>query len=103
MVTKPREEWEYIFEELDIVYGPIMTNLEVTKDPQVWENRFLMEIEHPIVGTAPVLTSPGKFSSSVPGTHQSAPELGQHTEEVLIELGYTWEDIMTFKEKGLIL
>ena len=103
MATKPGEEWEHIFEELNIVYGPIMTNLEVTKDPQVWDNRFLTEIEHPSVGNAPVLTSPGKFNSSVPEPHQSAPELGQHTEEVLIELGYTWEDIMTFKEKGLIL
>jgi len=41
-------------------------------------------------------------SSSAPRPPASAPELGEHTEEVLLEHGYTWDDIAALKEKGAI-
>jgi crotonobetainyl-CoA:carnitine CoA-transferase CaiB-like acyl-CoA transferase len=47
---------------------------------------------------------PWQFSKTPPKIKTTAPELGQHTEEVLVDLlGYTWDDLAAFKDKGIIL
>ena len=51
-----------------------------------------------------MIMPPWQFSKTPLTTRKTAPELGQHTEEVLTEtLGYSWDDITAFKEKGVIL
>jgi crotonobetainyl-CoA:carnitine CoA-transferase CaiB-like acyl-CoA transferase len=49
-----------------------------------------------------VISSPVKLSETPATIRMPAPEVGQHTEEVLLDYGYTWEDIARFKEQGLI-
>lgn len=58
------------------------------------------------MGTSPVtarmVASPVDFSESRWEARSTAPELGQHTEEILLDLGYDWEAIRNLKEKGAI-
>ena len=49
-----------------------------------------------------LVRTPVEFSATPPSIRRTAPELGEHTEEVLLEHGYTWEDIAALKEKGAI-
>ena len=57
---------------------------------------------HPVHGPVKVIASPVNMSKT-PATYRlPAPEFSQHTEEVLLGLGYTWEDIARFKETGII-
>jgi len=59
-------------------------------------------VEHPIYGPIKVIASPLNLSET-PATYRlAAPEFSQHTEEILLEIGYSWEDIAGFKEKGTI-
>ena len=48
------------------------------------------------------MANPIKLSKSPESVRMPAPEFGQHTEEILLEYGYTWQDIARFKEQGVI-
>jgi crotonobetainyl-CoA:carnitine CoA-transferase CaiB-like acyl-CoA transferase len=71
-------------------------------DPQAIENDFFMEFDHPTVGPIKLVASPVLFGGERPPIRAMAPTLGQHTEEVLLELGYSWEDITSMKDGGVI-
>ena len=73
---------------------------EIAADPQVWANGYLIEVEHPEWGRQAVIGSPIRFSDTPAHPGAVAPELGQHTEEVLLEAGYTWEEIADLRERG---
>ena len=53
-------------------------------------------------GAIAMVATPADFSETLQAPRGLAPELGQHTEEVLLELGYGWEEIVTLKESGVI-
>ena len=67
----------------------------------MWENGYLTNVETSS-GQAAVVASPVHFSHTSARVSATAPELGQHTEEVLLEIGYTWEDIGTLTAEGAI-
>jgi crotonobetainyl-CoA:carnitine CoA-transferase CaiB-like acyl-CoA transferase len=96
------EEWKVDLAGTDLVYSPVQTPVEAVEDPQAKANDFFAVFDHPVWGQIELLPNPQKFSET-PGTYRTpAPEWGQHTEEVLQELGYTWDDISSFKEKKVI-
>lgn len=99
---RAREEWLDLLEAEQIPCGPVNTYAELAQDPQVLANDYLISVEHPNLGPMRV---PGMVVqlSETPGHVRSAPELGQHTEEVLQELGYSWEDIQELRERRTIL
>jgi len=103
MASKTSAEWEEIIKQYDLVGATIQTPLEVVKDPQAWENDFFTEIEHPSGVKVKLLQTPIKFSKTPASVRSVAPELGQHTEEILLELNYTWDDIAELKSQGIIL
>lgn len=82
------------------VFAAFKTPGEIPDDPQVQANGFLSP--HP--------TQPGRFLVSCPiqfdgeplSVHSPAPEAGQHTEEVLLEMGYPWEKITELKDQGIV-
>ena len=59
-------------------------------------------LDHPNYGPMEVVAPPVKFSRTPATVRTAAPEFSQHTEEVLLELGYTWEDIQRFSEEKVI-
>ena len=94
------EEWKSCLG--DIPCAPAQTIMEVINDPQARENDFFTAFDHPTYGPLEVISNPAKLSKTPASVRMPAPELGQHTEEILLEYGYTWEDIIQFKEQGTI-
>jgi crotonobetainyl-CoA:carnitine CoA-transferase CaiB-like acyl-CoA transferase len=66
------------------------------------ESEFFAEFKHPSGKDMKLVNSFAKFSETPASIRGAAPEFGQHTEEVILELGYNWEDIANLKEQGVI-
>ena len=103
MATKTSAEWEAISQEHDLVLGRIQTPVEVADDAQAWENEFFAEIQYAPGVPLKAINSPIKFNKTPATIRSLAPELGQHTEEILLDLGYTWDDMAEFKNQGVIM
>ena len=103
--TKTFDEWDGALREAgDFVYSKVQYVHELKEDPQVIANDYITSFEHPVLGTVKMCNHPNKFSATPAGIWREAPELGQHTEEILIEeLGYDWKDIDRLREAGAIL
>lgn len=97
------EEWESLFRKNNCIYGAIRTPAEVTTDPQALANGFFASVNHPAAGQLKLVTTPVKFHQNPAELKTPAPELGQHTEEILLDLGYNWDDITRLKDDGVIL
>jgi len=95
-------EWEKDFEENDLIFSLSQTASEILEDEQAIVNNFYTDIEHPVTGKARLLNSPVQFSDTPARIKSVAPTVGAHTEEVLLELGYTWEEMAELKEQGVI-
>ncbi len=75
----------------------------VAKDPQALDNEYIVESPHPKVGKYKNFGCPWQFSAAPPEVHAGTPELGEQNEEILLSLGYTWDDIIKLKEKDILL
>ena len=76
---------------------------EVAQDPCVLANDYITEYEHFGGRRVKSLASPIQLSETPPAVRHGAPEHGQHNEEILLELGFTWNEIERLKEKRAIL
>ncbi len=101
--SAPVEEWEARLRKNDCIFSRVQTPLEVTTDPQALANGFFTEIDHPIGGEMTLVSTPVNFRQDPATIRAPAPEIGQHTEEILLELGYDWDRIAGLKEDGAIL
>jgi formyl-CoA transferase len=99
-----RDELLALLDRVGAICAPINTYDAVATDTQVIENEYITEIEHPIMGRCRVVGIPIHFSGTPAKVAQAAPQLGQHTEEILVEIcGYTWDEIVDLKEQGVII
>jgi formyl-CoA transferase/CoA:oxalate CoA-transferase len=94
-------EWCRVLAEAGIRHAPVRTYDQVAADPGVWDNGYLTRVDTPD-GPADVVASPVRFSDTPARSGAVAPELGQHTEEILIELGYSREDLGRMARDGAI-
>jgi CoA:oxalate CoA-transferase len=103
MKSRTTQEWIEEFEKLGIPCGPVNTIDRVAKDPQIAARNMFIDVRHPTAGTFRVVNSPFKFSRSKYQEEKAAPELGEHTQEVLSQLaGMTRDEISQLREKGVI-
>ncbi len=94
-------EWiEYLNKE-GVPCGPIYNLAQTFEDPQVKHQEMVLELEQP-TGKVKTLGFPVKMSDTPAGIRRPAPQLGQHNEEILAELGYSGEKIKELKEKGVV-
>lgn len=100
--SRTLEEWKPRLDEGRLPWAPVSTLPEVIKDPQTRCNEMFTSFIHPVFGKIEIVANPVRLSKSPAEVRMPAPELGQHTEEVLLENGYTWEDISVFKDEGVI-
>jgi crotonobetainyl-CoA:carnitine CoA-transferase CaiB-like acyl-CoA transferase len=102
LATKSRDEWAPRFNENGLVWGPAQTPMEVTQDPCVLENKYIVEYEHFSGRKVRGITCPIQLSKNPTRAPHGAPEYSQHTEEVLLEMGYSWDDITKLKDSKVI-
>lgn len=82
--------------------GPINTVAEVFNDPQVRARAMLHHVPHPCGVQVPQVASPMRFQDATLQIQSAPPLLGQHSEDILGELGYASDDIATLRETGVI-
>lgn len=113
---KTTAEWVTILEKFKVPCGPINNMQQVFSDPQVLHRGMLQvssfdvchqltefqEIEHPTAGNIKLTGIPVKFSSTKAEIRYPPPLLGQHTRQVLLELGYTQEEIQKLAQQQCI-
>jgi crotonobetainyl-CoA:carnitine CoA-transferase CaiB-like acyl-CoA transferase len=102
MATRTLEEWKPILDENGLIYAPAQDASDVVSDEQAWANDYFSVVEHPARGTMKFVANPIKLGSMPSSVRTTAPELGQHTEEILLENGYSWDDIAGLKDRGVI-
>jgi crotonobetainyl-CoA:carnitine CoA-transferase CaiB-like acyl-CoA transferase len=99
---KTRSEWQQIFREARMRCDPCLTYDEVCTHPQLEANEMIYTTSHPKRGEIKMLGLPVKLKKT-PGKPQGpSPQLGQHTEEILLGLGYSKEDIAEFEAEKVI-
>ena len=100
--TRTRDEWYDFLVKADVCVGKVYEPEEVVADPQVQARDMVVEMRHPVHGTVTQFGQPIKLSET-PGTIRSvAPFSGEHTDQVLGELGLREADIRSLREKKIV-
>lgn len=100
--TRSRDEWYDFLVKADVCVGKVYEPEEVVADPQVQARDMVVEMRHPVHGTVTQFGQPIKLSET-PGTIRSvAPYSGEHTDQVLGELGLREADIRSLREKKIV-
>jgi crotonobetainyl-CoA:carnitine CoA-transferase CaiB-like acyl-CoA transferase len=100
--SKTRADWAEILDRYDLVWAPVQSVDEVVVDPQVRANDWIATVEHPSLGPVETIATPVQFGCSNVEIRGPAPETGEHTEEILLEMGYSWEAIGSLRESGAV-
>jgi crotonobetainyl-CoA:carnitine CoA-transferase CaiB-like acyl-CoA transferase len=99
---KSYEEWIRVLGSGKIVWSPVTTPLEVTRDEQAKANEFFVEWDHPEYGRIKTLNNPIKLSKTKAEITMPGPKIGEHTDEILKDLGYAENEIQAMKTSGAI-
>lgn len=102
--TKPRAEWMKLLDEGgDFIFTILNSVNDLVDDPQMHANGLIADVTHPTIGDLKMLNIPIGLSKSPAKISGTAPEFGQHTEEILTEeLGYTWDEIGELRAKKVL-
>ncbi|MGH9824140.1 MAG: CaiB/BaiF CoA transferase family protein, partial [Blastocatellia bacterium] len=92
-VGRPADHWISAFEEAGVPVGPVYSVDQVYNDPQVIAREMSVELDHPKAGPSRVIGIPVKLSETPGQIRRPAPTLGQHTDELLNQLGINSEEI----------
>jgi crotonobetainyl-CoA:carnitine CoA-transferase CaiB-like acyl-CoA transferase len=102
-VTRPRDEWVRILSERDVFCSPVNTAVESVRDPQTAANDYIVDTSHRLFGNIKVPGYPIEFSETPAATGFTAPKLGEHTREVLRDIGgYSEAEIAKFQKDGVV-
>ena len=99
--TKTKFQAMNIMNQYDIPCGPILSMKEIAEDPSLRASGTIVEVDHPKRGKYLTVGNPIKLSDS-PTEVTRSPLLGEHTEEVLTQLGYSTEQIAALREERVI-
>jgi crotonobetainyl-CoA:carnitine CoA-transferase CaiB-like acyl-CoA transferase len=95
-------EWCELLGAAGLRFAPVRNHAEVVADPGVLANEYVARAQTEDGSDRAIVTTPVRFSGGATTRAALVPELGQHTEEVLLEAGYSWDDIAGLSEAGAI-
>ena len=101
-LTKTRDEWFEFLTQKDVPVGKVYTLDEVFRDPQVLHRQMVVEIEHPTLGKVKQAGIAIKLSETPGKIRRLSPLFGEHTEEILMGLGYTQTQISELHQAKVI-
>jgi crotonobetainyl-CoA:carnitine CoA-transferase CaiB-like acyl-CoA transferase len=100
--TAPTEEWIDRLDRAGVVGGPVLSYDEALRDPHVLSRDMVVDVTHPVIGPMKTIGPPTKFSGLDTTVRGPAPWLGQHTAEVLREVGIDDHDIKDLFTEGVL-
>ena len=100
--TRPRDHWLRVLEDADVPAAPVLERDEIFDHPQVAANRMLTVQDHSQAGAVDMVNIPVRLSDTPGSLRSPAPVLGQHTGEVLRELGFDDEAINRLRAENVI-
>lgn len=96
------DEWIRVLNEAGIPCGPIYTVDQTFADPQVKTLDMSPSVVHPVLGEVKIVGQAVKLSRTPQRMRKATPELGEHTEEILKEVGYAPEDVRRLRDAGVV-
>jgi len=102
LLKKTSNEWIKIFDEKGLPCGPINSITEMHNDPHTLDRKMVIEVDNKKAGKSKAIGMPIKFSDTNANTEIGAPNFGQHTDEILIQFGYSADQIKDYKDKGIV-
>jgi crotonobetainyl-CoA:carnitine CoA-transferase CaiB-like acyl-CoA transferase len=100
--TRTTEEWLERLEAEGVPCAPVLTRDQVIRHPQVLASKVVVETEHPVVGRIRQTRPAARFAKTPPELRRGAPVLGEHTDEILADLGLTHLEIDALHTRGII-
>jgi formyl-CoA transferase len=99
---KTASEWVEILSATNLIWSVAAAPVEVTKDRQAIENEFFVDWDHPIYGKIKVLNNPIKLSHTKAQIQSKAPDLSEHTDEIMKDLGFSATEIENLRNRGAV-
>jgi crotonobetainyl-CoA:carnitine CoA-transferase CaiB-like acyl-CoA transferase len=93
LATRPTAEWLERLTKAEVPCGPVLTRTQIIRHPQVQEIGIVVETEHPLVGRLRQARPAARFSQTPAAIRNGAPALGEHTQQILAELGYSAAEV----------
>ena len=100
---KTSSEWLKIFDDNGFPCGPINSITDMFEDPQTIDRQMILEVDNKRAGKSKAIGMPIKFSKSKTEKSKGAPNLGEHTKEIMINFGYKEKEIEDFYNRKIIL
>ena len=100
--TQPSAHWLERLSAADVPNAPVLDYAGLAEHPQFWENGYLQEIDTPNLGRMRVPGPAVRMSATPTRVQGGGPELGEHTERVLLDAGYSWPEIEALQASGAI-
>ena len=97
-----QQYWLDLLQTKDTCVGPIYDLNQLYEDPQIIEREMFTTMQHPTAGKIQQIGFPIKFSETPGEIYAHSPMLGEHTEEILLQIGYSKENILSLEENGVI-
>jgi crotonobetainyl-CoA:carnitine CoA-transferase CaiB-like acyl-CoA transferase len=101
-LSRTRDEWINMLLPKGLMFAPVQNLDEVLVDPQALANDYVIDFDHPHLGNVKLPGFPIHFSANSAGTHSPAPGLGEHTDQVLDDMGYSQDQISRLKQENII-
>ena len=99
---KDQKYWLDLLQTKDTCVGPIYDLDQLYTDPQIIEREMFTTMHHPVAGTIQQIGFPIKFSDTPGEINSHSPILGEHTEDLLLQIGYSQERVIDLEKRGVI-
>ncbi len=103
LLTKPAEHWLEILDAAGVPCAPVLKRKDMINHPQVIASGLIIETDHPIAGKLRQTRPAARFSRTKTEIRRGAPMHGEHTAEILADIGLTESDLSRLREEGIIL